>query len=767
MKKIIITLLTLVGISGMQAQTLPVDQAATKFEGAGLQIIVTGYGCTPESAYGCNDEFTIELAAGNTVNPTGDRVVGNAAHVYYACNAAPAAGAVNKYTLTHVPTGHCAVITMTGSACTAVTACGAVDPEPDPEPAAMLPVIQASSYFQGTGLFIKIDGWSNNPADTYYSSDDYTIVPDQSNTLTLGARTVGHNTHLHYKMSSFPANDDVINRFTVTHDDTGNCAVLTFTGYNCTAVEACGGAVGPDPEPDPEPSTIQFSSITFNNDLASITSNAFQGADEKNISVELFEGEEMTKIDASIYNKNGELLVVKNGAGYTSENFPYTFIITNTVNRSCGKLIASSATQFTQSACDETPELTPSVSIVQTESGPDYIDARWAISNYNANQVWIYYKKVGDAQYSKTDASISKPSVRILGLAAATTYVIKVRLEILDNEGEVVDYIESEETQATTTQATFTISQKGAYTNYLTIGWEANFTAELYTVRHRPTGSGLDYLQYELSGKATSATITGLDEHTSYDIQVVAQLSAAQGGSRTASGVFTTLDRTSCNTLSTEDEESDASFTQATTCEFKQPYEVEVYTSNLETKEVTIRYHYTQPENIADNQVILLKRKKDGNNLEQLSPYMTSEGNKWYKKVYQPSAEEILDGYVYFAIKVVTKEGCEGEGSHMYVTRKLNYKMGVGCNDATELEFTKGEGDKVFYLQSNATIARVEVYNPSKQLVATPAITKPGPNYVLNIADNTAFPPSNDPYTFMLYDINGRLSDIDLVYTIY
>ena len=650
MKKIIITLLTLVGISGMQAQTLPVEQANTKFDGAGLQIVVTGYGCA--AVYGCNDEFTIELAAGNTVNPTGDRVVGNAAHVYYACNAAPAAGAVNKYTLTHVPTGHCAVITMTGSACTAVTACGAVDPEPDPEP-----------------------------------------------------------------------------------------------------------------EPEPEPSTIQFTGITINGAGASINSGSFVGGDKENFTAVVYEGSEQNEIEVEIQDMNGTMMLVnKRGSAYT--NYPYTFIITNKVNGDCGKLIASSATQFTQSACDETPELTPSVSIVQTESGPDYIDARWDISNYKANKVWIYYKKVGDAQYSKTDGSITKPPVRISGLAAATTYVIQVRLEILNNEGDVVNHIESEEVKVTTTQATFTISQKGAYTNYLTIGWDANFTAELYTVRHRPTGSGLDYLQYELSGKATSATITGLDEHTSYDIQVLAQLSAAQGGSRTASGVFTTLDRTSCNTLSTEDEESDASFNQTTTCEFKQPYEVEVYTSNLETKEVTIRYHYTQPENIADNQVILLKRKKDGDNLEQLSPYMTSEGNKWYKKVYQPSAEEILDGYVYFAIKVVTKEGCEeGEGSKMYVTRKLNYKMGVGCNDATELTFTKGEGDKVFYLQSNATIARVEVYNPSGQLVDTPEITKPGPNYVLNIADDTTFPTGT--YTFMLYDINGRLSDIDLVYTIY
>lgn len=529
---------------------------------------------------------------------------------------------------------------------------------------------------------------------------------------------------------------------------------ITYNGGSATqAISATAVEAGSS-----EPGTIEFTGININNAVAAIISSSFLNTDISEYSVIAYQNDKTLDIEITKTSSSDILFVNKSGEYYS---YPVTFEITNNKDNTCGKLIATSATEFTQSAC---PAAT-GVSIVQVDPGVDYIDLAWSTTGYSPTHAYVLYKKATDANFTSMVVAINKPTARITGLAANTNYKVQVWLERKDGEGDVIDHIESEVVDATTAAASMSLKQVGAYTNYLTIGWEANFTAELYTVRHRPTGSGLDYLQYELSGKATSATITGLDEHTSYDIQVVAQLSAAQGGSRTASGVFTTLDRTSCNTVSYEDEESDASFTQATTCEFKQPYEVEVYTSNLETKEVTIRYHYTQPENIADNQVILLKRKKDGNNLEQLSPYMTSEGNKWYKKVYQPSAEEILDGYVYFAIKVVTKEGCEGEDSHMYVTRKLNYKMGVGCNDATELTFTKGEGDKVFYLQSNATIARVEVYNPSKQLVATPAITKPGPNYVLNIADDTTFPTGT--YTFMLYDINGRLSDIDLVYTIY
>ena len=762
MKKIIITILAcLIGMSAMGATiTFTNDATHTKINARQVFLKFEGYGSTYLKD---KSKYTASIVSnGKEISHT---IQDNAAqYLYIVLNSDLEANASTSIALTY-ENGDCGVANFTGNTFTSSTACGgSVDPEP--EPAGMLPIKQADSYFQGAGLFIKIDGWSCNAADTYYCKDNYTIVPDVSNTLTLGARTVGHGTHLHYQMSSYPANDDVINKFTVTHDDTGNCAVLTFTGYNCTAVEACGGA-NPDPEPEPTPSTIQFTGIKIEGSGATISSSQFVGASTSDYTVVAYEGQEQNEINVKLQNASGDwILVNKTGSAYN--NYPYTFIITNTVNGSCGKLVAISATQFTQSACDETPELTPSVSIVQTEteSGPDYIEVKWAITNYNANKAWIYYKKEADKQFSKTEVSTTRPMGRITGLASETTYDIKIRLELLDNESQVVDFIESEVVQATTTAATFSIYQKAAYTNYLTIGWDANFSAEVYTVMYKEKGSSLEYLKYELSGKATSATITGLNEHTSYDIQVVAQLTAAQGGSKTAKGIFTTLDRTSCNTVSTEDEESDASFTQATTCEFKQPYEVEVYTSNLETKEVTIRYHYTQPENIAGDQVILLKRKKNGNALDQLTPYMTSEGNKWYKRVYQPSAEEILDGYVYFSIKVVTNEVCqEGEGSKMYVTRKLNYKMGVGCNDATELEFTKGEGDKVFYLQTNATIARVEVFDPNRNLVATPEITKPGASYVLNIADNTTFPTGT--YTFKLYDINGRLSDVKLIYAVY
>lgn len=550
-------------------------------------------------------------------------------------------------------------------------------------------------------------------------------------------------------------NDEVI--VTLTYEN-GDCGIATFTGEALSSQEACDGEI-PDPNDPVEPSSIEFNGVAINGAGAQIYSNIFNGASVEDFSVEAYHNESPLNVTINeITDGNGgRMLVVNTVSAY---EFPVTFVITKN-DGSCGILTATSATEFTQSAC---PAAT-GVSIVQINPGVDYIELAWNTTGYTPTNAYVLYKKATDANFTRMEVSTSRPTARITGLAANTDYVVKVRLEQQDGEGNEIDHLESEVATTKTASASMSLKQVGAYTNYLTIGWDVNFTAELYTVMYRKNGSKEEFLRYELSGAASSATITGLNEHTAYEVQVVAQLSAAQGGSRTATGVFTTLHRTSCNTVSYEDEESDASFTQATTCEFKQPYEVEVYTSNLETKEVTIRYHYTQPENIDANQVILLKRRKDGNNLEQLSPYMTSEGNKWYKKVYQPSAEEILDGYVYFAIKVVTKEVCEGADSHMYVTRKLNYKMGVGCNDATELEFTKGEGDKVFYLQSNATIARVEVYNPSGQLVDTPEITKPGPNYVLNIADNTAFPTGT--YTFKLYDINGRLSDVDLVYTIY
>lgn len=644
MKKIIITLLTLVSISGMQAQTLPVDQANTKFVGAGLQIVVTGYGCGVDAVYGCNDDFTMVPDGNNTRRLTQGRTVGNATYVYYVFDGAPAANEVNIFTLTHDETGHCATITMTGSACTAVTAC-------------------------------------------------------------------------------------------------------------------TGSPVTPDPE---VPATIEFSGISINGSGATIYSSIFNGTTKEDYTVTAYEGNEENIIGVVLLNLDGSwILVNKSGSAY---QFPVTFVITKKDDGSCGILTATSATEFTQSAC---PTAT-SVSITEVTPGVDYIDMAWDITGYDPTHAYVLYKKATDANFTRMEVSTSRPTARITGLAANTDYVVKVRLEQQDGEGAVIDDLESEVATTKTASASMSLKQVGAYTNYLTIGWDVNFTAELYTVMYRKNGSKEEFLRYELSGAASSATITGLNEHTAYEVQVVAQLSAAQGGSRTATGVFTTLHRTSCNTVSYESEQEDGSFTGDLVCEFKNPYNIEAYTmyDNAGNPTVRIRYQYRQGTNYQG--VELFKRNENDNNLITLGT-MPGEGNHWYYK----DIEGLNEGdYFYFAVKVVSNEACTSRNTGstipqggMYVTRKLNYKVGVGCNDATELEFTKGEGDKVFYLQSNATIARVEVYNPSDQLVDTPEITKPGPNYVLNIADNTAFPTGT--YTFKLYDINGRLSDVDLVYTIY
>lgn len=737
MKKIIITILA--SFIGMSAMAATIEFTNGSNTGGDLCYLkFTGYPGAKYTQDKTKYSATVQINNGNIIERN-EAYNATTAEVVILLGSVPAASDEVVITLTHIDSGDCGVATFKGEALISSSACGGVIPA-DPVSDLTIPAFTETKV--GNTIKARATFKVNNAENLSIQLTD-----NASGFFSLGEPVLPNG-------GVGDAYIDITFAPTQAGTFTANLSI-TYNGGSATqAISATAVEAGSS-----EPGTIEFKSININNAQAAIASSSFLNTDISEYSVIAYQNDKTLDIEITKTSNSDILFVNKSGEYYS---YPVTFEITNNKDNTCGKLIATSANTFTQSPCPATT----GVSIVQVDPGVDYIELAWNTTGYTPTNAYVLYKKATDANFTRMEVSTSRPTARITGLAANTNYVVKVRLEQKDGEGAVIDHIESEEVTVKTAAASMSLKQVGAYTNYLTIGWEANFTAELYTVRHRPTGSGLDYLQYELSGKATSATITGLDEHTSYDIQVVAQLSAAQGGSKTASGVFTTLDRTSCNTLSAEDEESDASFTQATTCEFKQPYEVEVYTSNLETKEVTIRYHYTQPENIADNQVILLKRKKDGDNLEQLSPYMTSEGNKWYKKVYQPSAEEILDGYVYFAIKVVTKEGCEeGEGSKMYVTRKLNYKMGVGCNDATELTFTKGEGDKVFYLQSNATIARVEVYNPSGQLVDTPEITKPGPNYVLNIADNTAFPTGE--YTFMLYDINGRLSDIDLVYTIY
>lgn len=558
-------------------------------------------------------------------------------------------------------------------------------------------------------------------------------------------------------------NDEVI--VTLIYEN-GDCGIATFTGEALSSQEACDGEI-PDPNDPVEPSSIEFNSVDISAASAHIYSNIFNGASVEDFSVKAYHNESPLNVTINeiTAQNGGKMLVVNTVSEY---QFPVTFVITKKDDSSCGILTATSANQFTQSAC---PTAT-SVSITEVTPGVDYIDLEWEIMGYDPTHAYILYKKDTDANFTRMEVSPIKRTARITGLAANTDYVVKVRLEQQDGEGAVIDDLESEEANTKTASASMSLKQVGAYTNYLTIGWDVNFTAELYTVMYRKNGSKEEFLRYELSGAASSATITGLNEHTAYEVQVVAQLSAAQGGSRTATGVFTTLHRTSCNTVSYETETEDNSFTGDNVCAFNEPYEVEAYTTYdaNQTPTIRIRYHYTQGVNEGAHQVWFFKREPgDATILNQIGQ-MTKEGEtNWY---YQ-DITNVTDGdYFYFAVKAVTNEACTSRNTGntinqggMYVTRKLNYKVGVGCNDATELEFTKGEGDKVFYLQSNATIARVEVYNPSDQLVDTPEITKPGPNYVLNIADNTAFPTGT--YTFKLYDINGRLSDVDLVYTIY
>ena len=739
MKKIIITILA--SFIGMSAMAATIEFTNGSNTGGDLCYLkFTGY---PGAKYTQDKKkysATVQINNGNIIERN-EAYNATTAEVVILLGRVPAASDEVVITLTHIDSGDCGVATFKGGALISSSACGGVTPV-DPVSDFTIPAFTETKV--GNTIKARATFKVNNAENLSIQLTD-----NASGFFSLGEPVLPNGgvgdayidiTFAPTQAGTFTAN------LSITYN--GGSATQAISA---TAVEAGSSELG----------TIEFKSININNAQAAIASSSFINTDISEYSVIAYQNDKTLDIEITKTSNSDILFVNKSGEYYS---YPVTFEITNNKDNTCGKLIATSSNDFTQSPCDAATN----VSIVQVNPGVDYIDLAWNTTGYTPTNAYVLYRKVGDANFTRMEVSTSRPTARITGLAANTNYEVKVRLEQKDGEGAVIDDLESEVATTKTAAASMSLKQVGAYTNYLTIGWDVNFTAELYTVMCRKNGSKEEYLKYQLSGSATSATITGLDEHTAYEVQVVAQLSAAQGGSRTAKGIFTTLDRTSCNTLSFETELEDASFKGANVCEFKNPYNIEAYTmyDNAGNPTVRIRYQYTQGTNYQG--VELFQREENGSNLTSKGT-MLGEGNHWYYK----DIEGLKDGdYFYFAIKAVSNEACisRNKGTTitqggMYVTRKLNYKMGVGCNDATELEFTKGEGDKVFYLQSNATIARVEVYNPSGQLVATPAITKPGPNYVLNIADDTTFPTGT--YTFMLYDINGRLSDIDLVYTIY
>lgn len=739
MKKIITTILaSLIVMSAMGATIEFTNDSNTGGDLCYLKF--TGYPGAKYTQDKTKYSATVQINNGNIIERN-EAYNATTAEVVILIGSVPAASDEVVITLTHIESGDCGVATFKGGALISSSACGGVPPA-DPVSDFTIPA------------FIETKVGNTNKARATFKVNNAENLSIQLTDNASGFFSLGEPVLPNGGVGD--AYIDITFAPTQAGTFTANLSI-TYNGGSATqAISATAVEAGSS-----EPGTIEFKSININNAQAAIASSSFINTDISEYSVIAYQNDKTLDIEITKTSNSDILFVNKSGEYYS---YPVTFEITNNKDNTCGKLIATSSNEFTQSPCDAAT----GVSIVSATPGVDYVDLAWRVNGYTPTHAVIYYRKTSEQNYSRIEASPIKPSARVSGLAANTQYDFYVRLEQRNNESQVVNSIESEVVQATTTAATFSIYQKAAYTNYLTIGWDANFSAEVYTVMYKEKGSSLEYLKYELSGKATSATITGLNEHTSYDIQVVAQLTAAQGGSRTAKGIFTTLDRTSCNTVSTESEKEDNSFTGDNVCEFENPYNIEAYTIyDAEGKPtVRIRYQYTQGTKYQG--VEFLQRNETDNNLISLGT-MPGEGNHWYYK----DVTGLKDGdYFYFAVKAVSNEACTSRNlgttitqGGIYVTRKLNYKVGVGCNDATELEFTKGEGDKVFYLQTNATIARVEVYDPSGKLVATPEITKPGASYVLNIASNDTFP--TDTYKFMLYDINGRLSDVKLIYAVY
>ncbi|MCQ2369029.1 MAG: fibronectin type III domain-containing protein [Paludibacteraceae bacterium] len=130
----------------------------------------------------------------------------------------------------------------------AITISDADTPGPTPGGDA-LPVVKNSTMFVGTGLQIVITGYSCDGSATYNCNDDFTLVPDPNNAdfknqSDIPDRVKGNASYAYYGFSKVPSSG--VNKFTLTHTKTGDCAVITMTGSTCTKVESC--SASPTPE---------------------------------------------------------------------------------------------------------------------------------------------------------------------------------------------------------------------------------------------------------------------------------------------------------------------------------------------------------------------------------------------------------------------------------------------------------------------------------------------------------------------------------------
>lgn len=314
----------------------------------------------------------------------------------------------------------------------------------------------------------------------------------------------------------------------------------------------------------------------------------------------------------------------------------------------------------------------------------------------------------------------------------------------------------------TCSSVTVTIGTATSTSNSITVPFShSNFTSTpTFTEQHRISPSGT----WSTAATVTSpAVITGLSESTSYDIKITGTyLEETDYDEETVA----TTNPTTCSGESQVKNTLDGSLKN--NCDFEEPYEFEITTSDLTENDPTVlvRYKYTQSQSIANDQVKLCRMFKEGQIESELQMYEEAgETGWWYINLEGGTLGNLSVGdSAKFAIKVVPVDGCTGGLKTFYATRMFAYKIGVGCNDARAFEFTKRLASQTtFFIQTDASIQRILVNKKgSSEYIQDNHIEPAASKFALDISGYEL-----GTYEFEIFDESGRSDDIKIIHTVY
>jgi len=179
--------------------------------------------------------------------------------------------------------------------------------------------------------------------------------------------------------------------------------------------------------------------------------------------------------------------------------------------------------------------------VVITNSTPseNSVDLSWNVVA-SADSYEVQYKISGSADpWSST--SVSETTASITGLAASTTYAIRVRA-ICSGAPGTFSAVESVTTNAISCEQVV-ITDSTPSDNSIDLTWNAVASADSYEVQYKISGSADPWISSSTSG--TSTTITGLSASTNYVIRVRAICSGV-------SGTFSAIEGVTTNAISCE-----------------------------------------------------------------------------------------------------------------------------------------------------------------------------------------------------------------------